>query len=1160
MLYPPNIVSILSSTQKGVYVAFHKLFNHNFCPGTILVADYTGRGAMVLSESNKMSILKKNIFWFDLTDRRHTYNLLKISNSPHSKDILTRLLNLISRLANINLSDSTINWLVNTTLKFSEDGPISLMSILKLLSIPELKQNYIDSNIKQEEIFTLEKNLSWALKFPSVYAISEGINSISIENYFSNKTIIWLELTYEHLEQNEHWLLSGVIDIIIENELKNYFLHNTNSKLDFTVLHLYPPQRPFSEFPKWIKDTSQNIRHISIHNFKPDTSIQKITNAWIKAAENVWIVGKENPIKRNIHKTWLNDAEMNQIESLDSTKVWIKSNKSGKAIIASTRVMDDSLSLSHLLRAHSNRNMKITSIPQMSSEVDSLNFRSKGIIGLYKKLCDKEFLRQGWNRVKAGKKDSHGIDKITIKDFGKNIEKELDDLEDELTRKKYKCRPLRRVFLEKPEGGVRDIGVACIRDRVMQSSCLILLEPFFEPNFSNYSFAYRPRRDAHHALSLVRSRIKTGFDWVVTADIKKCFDSIDHNVLLDLIERKISDIEILNLIKHWLYVEVLEFNEFLPTILGVPQGESLSPLLANIYLDTLDKHLESLGHSFVRYADDIIIQTKLKDEAENALFVLQNFLMEPLHLEIKQAKTYFTCVQDGFDFLGFKINKNTMSIRDKKINLVSEELEKQIKTLGSKVSTLSDQAKSLLRINTIVRGFKNYFMLSDEPIICNQLELLDGDVDSMGKSLLPPEISNDPAWLCRERFSVSNSLDDLENYEEEILRKTKTEQEYPQDNVYNICPRNLLKDDSDIKSSVIIEDIIESEDEHYKNLKNTIFESNKRLYVMTHGSYLTAEGNTLIIKKQKNIIAKYEFDKLGLLFLQGIGMNISITLQLKLAELDIPIIIAPTIGIPLAVVNPINSSKSYLRKLQIIRRDDPDIISSAINMLKTKISNQAALLKYYSKYKRRKVPSISAHIKNAAHSINEIAKKVSVMNVSIEDARTMAMGYEGHAASIYWQNLKMLMPSDFDFIGRITKGAKDAINQCFNYVYGLLYGEVWRAVVKAGLDPYFGFIHGSKRDGGSMVFDVIEEFRTPFADRIVISMLSRGFLPEINNDGLLRTRTKRLLVKNFSKVWHKKIKWNSLNLPPVQILDHQAQSLSKLLTKEGKYFPYKMKW
>ncbi|MCL5034480.1 MAG: CRISPR-associated endonuclease Cas1 [Bacteroidetes bacterium] len=182
------------------------------------------------------------------------------------------------------------------------------------------------------------------------------------------------------------------------------------------------------------------------------------------------------------------------------------------------------------------------------------------------------------------------------------------------------------------------------------------------------------------------------------------------------------------------------------------------------------------------------------------------------------------------------------------------------------------------------------------------------------------------------------------------------------------------------------------------------------------------------------------------------------------------------------------------------------------------------------------------------------------LDPTAEDVRTIAMGYEGHAASIYWQAIKGLLPSEFEFVGRITRGAKDAINQCFNYVYGLLYGEVWRAIVKAGLDPYFGLIHGSKRDQGSLIFDLIEEFRSPFADRIVVSMFGRRFHPDINKEGLLKTASKKSLAKCFSKRWHGKIRWRSMMLSPAQILERQAQTLSKVFCREARYYPFKMSW
>ena len=170
------------------------------------------------------------------------------------------------------------------------------------------------------------------------------------------------------------------------------------------------------------------------------------------------------------------------------------------------------------------------------------------------------------------------------------------------------------------------------------------------------------------------------------------------------------------------------------------------------------------------------------------------------------------------------------------------------------------------------------------------------------------------------------------------------------------------------------------------------------------------------------------------------------------------------------------------------------------------------------------------------------------------------MGLEGRGAAIYWSQLSRLIPEDLGFDGRMTLSAHDPVNQCLNYVYGILYGEVWRAISKVGLDPYFGLIHGSLRDQGSLVFDLIEEFRAPFGDRVVFGMLGRGFRPGIGKSGLLRSSTKHALAQSFSKRWTKPLYYRSRLLAPVYLLATQAKSLAGAFQRENGYHPYRMRW
>jgi CRISPR-associated protein Cas1 len=244
----------------------------------------------------------------------------------------------------------------------------------------------------------------------------------------------------------------------------------------------------------------------------------------------------------------------------------------------------------------------------------------------------------------------------------------------------------------------------------------------------------------------------------------------------------------------------------------------------------------------------------------------------------------------------------------------------------------------------------------------------------------------------------------------------------------------------------------------------------------------------------------------------------------------------------------------------VLRRDDADVVNVGLKMVAVKMGNQAAVLLYFAKYRKKTNPELGRHLTRAADDIRALAAEVLAIDPALPTVRAKAMGLEGHAASLYWRQIRALTPEELGFCRRATRGAKDPVNQCLNYVYGMLYGEVWRAVLKAGLDPYFGVMHGSKRDQGSLVFDLIEEFRAPFADRLVVGMLGRGFQPAIGDQGVLKTRTRRQLALCFSKNWSKKIRWRSRKLEPAAILAHQAQSFAKLYKREGDYHPFKMRW
>ena len=272
---------------------------------------------------------------------------------------------------------------------------------------------------------------------------------------------------------------------------------------------------------------------------------------------------------------------------------------------------------------------------------------------LYDKVFALKNLRQAWEKVEANG-GAAGCDGQTIAQFAADAETHLQQLHEELREKRYRPRPVKRVEIPKPGGGMRQLGIPCVRDRVVQQALLQVLSPIFEPLFSECCHGFRPGRGCQSALQVVDRALETGHEWFVDADIVQFFDTVDHELVLDGVHEEIADGSVLRLIRAFLESGVLvEPGEVEPTELGTPQGGPLSPLLANIYLHPLDQALAEAGFVVVRYADDFVIFTKTRQRAEQALEVVR-VTMKRLKLRLHPEKTHIGTPDQGFDFLGYR--------------------------------------------------------------------------------------------------------------------------------------------------------------------------------------------------------------------------------------------------------------------------------------------------------------------------------------------------------------------------------------------------------------------------------------------------------------------------------------------------------------------------
>lgn len=279
---------------------------------------------------------------------------------------------------------------------------------------------------------------------------------------------------------------------------------------------------------------------------------------------------------------------------------------------------------------------------------------------LFERICSLEVLTEGFKAVKKNR-GAPGIDGVTVEKFETNLNKELGQLKKELESWSYEPSPVRAVEIPKPDGGVRNLGVPRVRDRIVQAALKIVLEPIWEPLFSRNSYGFRPGRNQSQAVKAAQEIVRSGKEHVVDIDLSKFFDRIHHDKLISRIGKHISDKRILRLIGKTLRSGIMKHGIVTPSTEGSVQGSPLSPLLSNIVLDELDKELESRGLEFARFADDCNIFVKTHKAAERVMISISKFIENRLKLLVNKEKSKVAKSQ-AVKFLGMTIIGGTIAV------------------------------------------------------------------------------------------------------------------------------------------------------------------------------------------------------------------------------------------------------------------------------------------------------------------------------------------------------------------------------------------------------------------------------------------------------------------------------------------------------------------
>ena len=321
-----------------------------------------------------------------------------------------------------------------------------------------------------------------------------------------------------------------------------------------------------------------------------------------------------------------------------------------------------------------------------------------------------ENLDEAMKRVKSNK-GVPGVDKMLVDEIDAYFETNRETIKKQILEKKYKPQPVKRVYISKPNGKKRPLGIPTVVDRVIQQAVAQELSRIYDETFSDNSFGFRPHRSAQNAMMRTLDYLNEGYEWVIDLDIEAYFDTVNHDKLISILRERVFDSATLHLIRKFLQAGIMEKGLVKSNTIGMPQGGPLSPILSNIYLDKFDKALEARGLHFVRYADDCNIFVKSEMAANRVMKSVTSWLERKLFLKVSATKTKVVRPSDS-NFLGFTYWKGTTKWECKPNDKSKKRLyEKCRKELIRKKCVAQTNAKTFTRINQLVRGWINYFRI-----------------------------------------------------------------------------------------------------------------------------------------------------------------------------------------------------------------------------------------------------------------------------------------------------------------------------------------------------------------------------------------------------------------------------------------------------------------
>ncbi len=771
--------------------------------------------------------------------------------------------------------------------------------------------------------------------------------------------------------------------------------------------------------------------------------------------------------------------------------------------------------------------------------------------GLFDRLCEVSTLKTAFQKV-LQKNSQGGLDGVNPSDLGMDVEKVISGLADDLRRQKYVPVPYAKRTMPKfnERNEWRKLSLPAVIDKVVQQAFRDVVGPIFERDFLDCSYAYRKGKGPVKAIKRVEHILSSRqIQWVATLDIDDFFDSMDHDLLVTAIAQKVNEPQILNLVDMWLHAGIISpRGDWDEPSEGIAQGSVVSPLFSNIYLHRLDEFVVENRCPYVRYSDNFIILSSNKDNIYVVYEQIQSFLEDPLKLKLNNNPYPFKAVNKGFAFLGIYFRDDLRRISSAKETRIFRKLN-----WLTERSYQKDPESFLRRSNESVEGIKRYYSFIG-PV--RQFEAFDQHLLKRLRSLLI-------GFVKKGLFRTKN---ELLTYISKI-------------SFFNTRPDDSQKAISKGLTDEIFRAVNGEKGSGSGNLKNQESSQSKRqtsqktrylkkvadqaeIIVSRPGVFIGKTGRRIIMREQRKNIAEIPFSKIRNVAINSNGISLSSDVIFQCSRSKIPITFYTFKGMPYAVLQNPLYSMGTVSVLQIKAYETEKALELVKKILTGKARNQMNLLKFYLRSRKESQPAFADNVADSLEKIEAILDDLQKIkaNGTYSVARDRLFSTEGRISSLYWNCMKMLINPELSFKKRERFKASDLVNNMLNYGYGILYQRVWQAIVKTGLNPHISFLHAFQAGKPTLVYDLVEEFRQPFVDRAIFSLLTRGKkgrdLKIDHKTGLLNKITRDQVVKAVLSRLASLIGFRGKKVRAEDIIETQTQKVVAYLEGRSAYRPF----